>query len=382
MAGDGDGDGRRIVFFPYPLPGHDTPMLLLAGALHARGFAVTVFHTELRAPDPADYPADYRFVPLHAEVPQEVVASDGIMRLSTGLNDSSEAPFKDRLVAALAAGMAMNDSSEAPLKDRPVAALAAEGTAMKQSSEAPFKDRLVAALAAEGTAMNDSSEAWLEDRLATGLSAEGMALNDSSEAPFKDRLAAALAAEGAGVRCVITDVVWYRAQAVAKSLGVPVLGFMTDSAANFWIYMRFNNLIDEGYLSGQAARKHSVMDLLVRLIVAGARQSSGLIFDTLGEAADLGKIRDGLSVPVFAVGPLHKVVPPPANASSSSLYDWNSTVEAMSEGVELAAATVIKKMVADKEIREGMDGLRLAVEEAIINAQTDLIALVDLIKSF
>jgi UDP:flavonoid glycosyltransferase YjiC (YdhE family) len=263
---------------------------------------------------------------------------------------------------------------------------------------------------------------------------------------------------------------------------------------------------------------------LLRHTVDGARQSSALIFNTLGaiEATNLDKIREHLSVPVFAVAPLHKLAPP-AN-TSSSLYGethadreclgwldtqepgsvlyvsfgslagmdphefvelawglaaskrpflwvvrpnlirgfesgglpdglqeevrgrgmivswapqvevlahpavgaffthsgWNSTVEAMAEGVpmichplhgdqygnaryvcdvwkvgvevEAAAAAgqhlergkikaAIEKMVHDREIRERMDGFRLAAEEAIL-AQTELIALVDLLKSF
>jgi UDP:flavonoid glycosyltransferase YjiC (YdhE family) len=161
MAGAGVGDGRRVVFFPFPYHGHATPLLRLASALHARGFTVTVFHTELRAPNPADYPADYRFVPLPVEVPQDVVASEDIARMVT-------------------------------------------------------------------------------------------AMNDSSVAAFRDRLAAAIAEDGAGgVRCVIADVTWYKALAVARGLGVPALGVMTASAASFGVYMAYQTLIDKAYLPVQ-----------------------------------------------------------------------------------------------------------------------------------
>ena len=98
----GAGDGRRVVFFPFPYHGHATPVLRLASALHARGFAVTIFHTELRAPDPTEYPADYRFVPLPVEVHPDVVASEDIARMVAAMNDSSELPLKDRLAEALA----------------------------------------------------------------------------------------------------------------------------------------------------------------------------------------------------------------------------------------------------------------------------------------
>jgi hypothetical protein len=57
---------------------------------------------------------------------------------------------------------------------------------------------------------------------------------------------------------------------------------------------------------------------LFRQIVDGARQSSGLIFNTLStiEATNLDRIREDLSVPVFAVAALYKLAPQ-ANPSSN-----------------------------------------------------------------
>ncbi|EAZ39244.1 hypothetical protein OsJ_23668 [Oryza sativa Japonica Group] len=61
MAGARDrGDGRaprgHVVLFPLPFQGHLSPMLQLAGALHARGLAATVLHTAYNAPDEAAHP--------------------------------------------------------------------------------------------------------------------------------------------------------------------------------------------------------------------------------------------------------------------------------------------------------------------------------------
>ena len=66
-AGSGGGSRRRVLLFPVPFQGHLTPMLQLAGALHARGgggLGVTVFYAAFNAPDPARHPAGFRFVPV------------------------------------------------------------------------------------------------------------------------------------------------------------------------------------------------------------------------------------------------------------------------------------------------------------------------------
>lgn len=255
MAASPSRAGRRVrvVFFPFPYQGHFNPVLRLASALHARGLAVTVFHTDLRAPDPADYPSDYRFVSVPVHVPTDVVASEDIARLVMELNVSCAAPFRERLAALLA----------------------------EEEEE-----------------------------------------------------------EAGGVRCVITDVIWYSAQAAARELGLPALGFMTSSAASFRNFIAYPTLIEKGYLPVQEEHRDDPVDILPPFrvkdlqrietssladfasllghTVDGARRSSGLILNTFEalEAADLDKIRGDMSIPVFAVGPLNKLAPP----IKSSLY--------------------------------------------------------------
>lgn len=97
----GAGAGGRVVVFPFPFQGHFNPVMRLARALHARGLAITVFHSG--ALDPADYPADYRFVPVPVEVAPELMASEDIAAIVTALNAACEAPFRDRLSALLSA---------------------------------------------------------------------------------------------------------------------------------------------------------------------------------------------------------------------------------------------------------------------------------------
>ncbi|CAM0878132.1 unnamed protein product [Alopecurus aequalis] len=71
------------------------------GILHARGFAVTIFHTDFNAPDPARHP-EYRFVPIPDGVsgPAPVAIEDVVTHIFA-LNAACEAPFRDRLAAIL-----------------------------------------------------------------------------------------------------------------------------------------------------------------------------------------------------------------------------------------------------------------------------------------
>ncbi|XP_062213204.1 DIMBOA UDP-glucosyltransferase BX9-like [Phragmites australis] len=92
---------RHVLLFPLPFQGHINPMFRLAGVLHSRGFAITVFHTHFNAPDPARHP-DYRFVPVPDGMsgPAPVAIEDVVVQIST-LSVACEAPFRDRLAAVL-----------------------------------------------------------------------------------------------------------------------------------------------------------------------------------------------------------------------------------------------------------------------------------------
>ena len=73
MAGGREPRRRRALVFPLPFQGHIDPMMHLAGALHARGLAVTVLHTGFNAPDPARHP-ELAFVPIREAFPAEVTS--------------------------------------------------------------------------------------------------------------------------------------------------------------------------------------------------------------------------------------------------------------------------------------------------------------------
>jgi len=105
-AGGGGADGRgaaRVALFPLPFQGHISPMLQLAGALRARGLAVTVLHTAFNAPDPARHPG-LAFVAVPDAIPEAAAAAaNGIAKI-LALNAAMEA--SGRVRAALASLMA------------------------------------------------------------------------------------------------------------------------------------------------------------------------------------------------------------------------------------------------------------------------------------
>jgi len=105
MAAESDavhgGRRRHVLLFPLPYQGHINPMFRLAGLLHARGFAVTVFHTHFNAPDPARHP-QYRFVPVPdgTSGPAPVAIEDVVAQI-LALTGACESEFRDRLAAVL-----------------------------------------------------------------------------------------------------------------------------------------------------------------------------------------------------------------------------------------------------------------------------------------
>ena len=107
MAGGGGPEaparGARVVLFPLPFQGHISPMLQLAGALHARGLAVTVLHTAFNVPDPARHPS-FNFVAVPDAIPNAVAATaDGLAQL-LALNAAMEVSghVRDALASLLA----------------------------------------------------------------------------------------------------------------------------------------------------------------------------------------------------------------------------------------------------------------------------------------
>ncbi|CAO2187403.1 unnamed protein product [Urochloa humidicola] len=255
---DGPGGRPRVVLFPLPYQGHIDPMLRLAAAFHARGLAITVVHTETRAPDRRKLPADYELVTIRDGVAPELAESDDV---------------------------------------------------------APFV----------------------------------LALNKFCAAPFREYLAGARDV----VACVVADVDWFAPLGVARELGVKALPLMTSSAAKFRVYLAFPLLEEKGYLpigeSNLDTEVRELPPLLVRDLhhekdetryrayanlllhmVGGVRKSSGLIINSLHAIEDneIANIYQDISIPVFAVGPLHILSP---SVDSSLLLQDRSCLEWLHE---------------------------------------------------
>ncbi|VAI92693.1 unnamed protein product [Triticum turgidum subsp. durum] len=183
------------------------------------------------------------------------------------------------------------------------------------------------------------------------------ALNKNCAAPFGDYLAGALRKEeeDGRVAFVVADVDWFAPLSVARELGVAALALMTSSAARFLVYLAYPSLSHKGYLPVQDSNfntaveelppffvrdLHRVMDMtrhlayadLLAHIVAGVRQSSGLIINTSGdiEGMEIERIHSEIALPVFAVGPLHMMTSSSSVESSlltedRSCLDWLDT---------------------------------------------------------
>ncbi|XP_078156899.1 UDP-glycosyltransferase 76B1-like [Carex rostrata] len=176
-------------------------------------------------------------------------------------------------------------------------------------------------------------------------------LNNNCEGPFHDSLTKILD-ENKGVACLVADLHWYKMHAVAKRLGVASLVLRTGSAASLRCFITFPVLRAKGYYPLQESQKDelvtelppyrvkdligmnnsNIVDLAMILTqdVEAAKNSSGIIINTFNaiESDDIKKLHQEFSVPIFAIGPLHKftsqlqssLLPP-----DRSCLDWLDT---------------------------------------------------------
>ncbi|GMH30574.1 hypothetical protein Nepgr_032417 [Nepenthes gracilis] len=250
--------GRRIVLFPLPLLGHMNPMFQLADILHAKGFSISIIHTNFNAPNPENH-IGFTFHPI----------SDGL-------------------------------------------------------------------LASEASALDPITLFHI--------------LNVKCVAPFRDCLSQMLAdaLEEEPIACLITDGILHFTQAVADSLKLPRLVLRTSNASSFLAIAALPLLRQKGYLAVQGTQSEVLVPELPPLKVKDIpsirssnpevfyqlttwmckeiKASYGLIVNTFEELEDLAIaiVRRDFQIPIFAIGPFHKIVPA---ASSSLLAPDKSCIE-------------------------------------------------------
>ncbi|CAD6207421.1 unnamed protein product [Miscanthus lutarioriparius] len=166
--------------------------------------------------------------------------------------------------------------------------------------------------------------------------AQILELGVACESAFRDRLASILDEYSRDdVACLVADTHLLPIFEVAARLSVPTLALRTGSAACCASFLAYPMLFEKGYLpvqGMQSQRDMPVVDLppyrvrdlpvigeddggLVRELLSRAmtavKTSSGLILNTFDalERRELDGLRRDLGVPVFDIGPLHKLSP-------------------------------------------------------------------------
>ncbi|XP_078150986.1 UDP-glycosyltransferase 76B1-like [Carex rostrata] len=94
--------GKRVLLFPLPYQGHITPMLEVAALLHSHGFSITIFHTTYNTIDSTKYPS-YRFILVDDEEISSQFRSlvGGMVDRLIAWNNSCEHLFYDCLTSVL-----------------------------------------------------------------------------------------------------------------------------------------------------------------------------------------------------------------------------------------------------------------------------------------
>lgn len=83
------------MLFPLPLQGHQTPMLQLANILYSNGFSISIIHTHINSPNPANHP-HFTFHPIPELLEGKAWTGD-VIALINAFNVSCAVPFRDCL---------------------------------------------------------------------------------------------------------------------------------------------------------------------------------------------------------------------------------------------------------------------------------------------
>uniref|UniRef100_A0A0D9WXN5 Glycosyltransferase n=1 Tax=Leersia perrieri TaxID=77586 RepID=A0A0D9WXN5_9ORYZ len=167
-----------------------------------------------------------------------------------------------------------------------------------------------------------------------------LVIDAACEAPFRTALASLREKAEDDVACVVLDAHWLSALAAMPQLGVPVLALRTVSAATSRNILAFPGLFvhaderrDETVPGLEPLRVRDLIrqdwlddskkcSFMAQLADAMRSPMCGVILNTFDviEAQELEKLQDELSVRAFAVGPLHKLSPPPPSAAEEDTF--------------------------------------------------------------
>ncbi|KAK3422565.1 hypothetical protein EUGRSUZ_G03009 [Eucalyptus grandis] len=89
-------NNHRLILFPLPFQGHINPMLQLGRILYARGFSITILHTNFNAPDPSSHP-HFAFRSIADGLDQSKASKSDIPGLISLLNTLCVSPFEECL---------------------------------------------------------------------------------------------------------------------------------------------------------------------------------------------------------------------------------------------------------------------------------------------
>ncbi|CAL4982678.1 unnamed protein product [Urochloa decumbens] len=446
------GAGRRVVFFPFPFQGHFNPVMRLAGALHARGLAITVFHTEIRAPDPADYTADYHLVSVPVEVSPELMASEDVAGIVMAMNASSEAAFRDRLAALLGGGVRCLITDTAWYSAKAVARdLGVPALSVMTASAASFRVYMAyPTLVDKGyLPVTEENKDDPVEELPPYLARDLIRHDTSRLEHFAEllRLMVAEARQSSGLIVhTLADMEAPNLDQIREDMSIPVFAVaplnklappakaslygevQADRQCLVWLDKREPGsvlYVSFGSLAGMDPREF--LELAWGLALS-KRPFLWVVRPKLIRGFESGELPDGVQEAVGDRGmivswaPQEEVLAHPAVGAFFTHSGWNSTMEAISEGVPMichplhgdqfgnaryvcnvwkvgvelegnqlergkikAAVEKIMDSEEGQQIRERMNGFKIGAEKAIKEGGSslmELIKLVDLIKSF
>ncbi|CAK7331386.1 unnamed protein product [Dovyalis caffra] len=183
------------------------------------------------------------------------------------------------------------------------------------------------------------------------LTAIVLVLNDRCRLPFQECLAKLVEEQETDddrIVCVIYDELSYFSEAAAHNLKLPSIIFRTNNANSFLARSVLIEMYAQGHIpladpmSQEAVLEHPPLRLrdlpissfgpmknFFKLMgnARDVRRSSAIIYNTMDclEESSLTKLQQQCHVPIFAIGPVHKIVPAPSCRlleEDSSCMSW------------------------------------------------------------